>query len=130
MACNSGGSSDVKQTVYNALVGDASLAAISGTDIYYNVLPDRFNVQNPAVTLVVRTGETIRDLEGDILYKSKNVNIRMYSNDQEIIYNLLDNIERISDTLAYENKEVDDDPFWDETLQWFILDMDFEMNEF
>ena len=130
MACDSGGSDNVKQTVYNALVDSSALTDIVGSDIYYNMLPDRFNVQNPAVSFAVRTQETVRDLEGGILYKTKTVNIRCHSQNQEQCYDMLDAVENAADQLKYENREVDEEPFWDEVLQWYILDMNFEMNEF
>ena len=121
---------DTKQTVYTALSGDSGVTALVGTNIYYNYLPDRHPVAQDAITLVVRTDSTVRDMCDTILYKQKNVNIRIYSQDQENLYTILDAVESVVDELDYADLESDDEPFYDEQIGWFVMDMNFQMNEF
>lgn len=125
--------SDLRQTIYTLLTSSTDLSDLVGSNIYYNVLPQNFKGNVDSVVFSINTIETIRDLEGNVLYKTKNCNIKINSKKQENIYNILDVIEEIiteCNVLTTENNEVDDEIFWDEISQWFTLNFSFELNDF
>ena len=123
----------LKTTMYNLLTGSTDLTDIVGDNIYYNVVPQNLKNTTDSVVFALNTTNTVRDLEGNILYKDKNCNIKINGQTQEDIYNILDIIEELiseCNTLKTENAEVDDEPFWDEISQWYTLNFDFEVNDF
>lgn len=124
---------NLKTTISDLLNGSTELVALVGDNIYYNVAPQNLKNTSGSLVFSLSTTNTVRDLEGNIMYKDKICLIKINSKTQENIYNILDVVEELISecgVLETENGEVDTEPFWDTESQWFTLNFDFSLNDF
>jgi hypothetical protein len=123
----------LRQTIFSMLTTSTDLTDLVGDNIFYNVVPQNLNNERPSVVFALSTAETMRDLQGEVMYKVKNCNIKINAKYQEDIYDILDVVEEIineCDLLKTQTSETDDEPFWDEISQWYTLNFDFQLNDF
>lgn len=115
---------DIKSEVFNALTADAALAAIVGENIFYNVIDD--TPQNlPAVLVVVRSARTEREMTGEIIRRVYEVNIKCISTSQAKVYEIVEAVEAVTNSIGGEN-ETDDEPIFEPEWNTFTMNIDFE----
>lgn len=115
---------DIKSEVFDALTADAALGAIVGNNIFYNVIDD--TPQNlPAVLVVVRLERTEREMTGEVIRRAYNVNIKCISNSQAQVYEIVEAVEAVTETIGGEN-ETDDEPVYEPEWNTFTMNIDFE----
>lgn len=123
---------NLKEGIYTALLGDATLSGLIGSNVFYGTLPENWPNSSDCIVFTLRTTETYRDLSGgSIIGKLKQLDIKVNSINLSALYDIADAAEdAVTSNFDFVTNEIDDEPFWDPDLDWYTITLSIEINEF
>lgn len=123
---------NLKEGIYTALLGDATLSGLIESNVFYGTLPENWSNASDCIVFTLRTTETYRDLSGgSIIGKLKQLDIKVNSINLSALYDIADAAEdAVTSNFDFVTNEIDDEPFWDPDLDWYTITLSIEINEF